>query len=102
MRTLKLFPASTQAMSSPFGSVPANRLQVDTNVRAFQPLDINNVVVLDTSLNLWLEKVPFGKVPRVPIDRNVSMFQAIDGEHILVLGNDGTCGSPPRTPIVTG
>ena len=74
--------------SSPFGS---SRQQIDGNVLAFQPLDIDHVVVLGTDGNLWLEQAPFGHVPpsRQQIDRNVMEFAATDENNTLVLGTDG-------------
>jgi hypothetical protein len=74
--------------SSPFGST---RQQIDGNVLAFQPLDIDHVVVLGTDGNLWLEQAPFGHVPpsRQQIDGNVMEFAATDENNVLVLGTDG-------------
>jgi hypothetical protein len=66
-----------QAPFRPFG--PPNRQQIDGNVRAFQPLDLQTVVVLGTEGNLWLEQAPFGKVPRArtQIDGNVAAVAAV-------------------------
>ena len=74
--------------STPFGST---RQQIDGNVLAFQPLDIDHVVVLGTDGKLWLEQAPFGHVPpsRQQIDANVMEFAATDENNVLVLGTDG-------------
>lgn len=95
--------------SSPFGS---NRQQVDGNVLAFQPLDINHVAVLGTDGKLWLEQAPFGHVPpsRQQIDGNVMEFAATDENNVLVLGTDGRLwreqapwnAVPPKRQLIDG
>lgn len=57
----------------------------------FQGLDVENVVVLGTDQNLWLEHGPFGNLPptRQQIDGNVEAFDAVDANTIYVLGSNG-------------
>jgi len=95
--------------SSPFGSNPQ---QIDGNVLAFQPLDIDHVVVLDTDGKLWLEQAPFGHVPpsRQQVDGNVMEFAATDENNVLVLGTDGRLwweqapwnAVPPKRQLIDG
>ena len=49
------------------------------------------IYVLGTDFNLWLEQAPFGKVPpaRQQVDGNVETFQAFDNQTAYVLGTDG-------------
>ena len=58
---------------------------------AFQPLDLNDVIVLRTDGSLWLEQTPSGKFPptRTAIDQNVMEFVGTDTGNVLVLGTDG-------------
>ena len=85
---------------SPAGSI-------DTNLIAFQGLDVDNVLVLDNSNNLWLDTGPFSYTLPLPasqkkqIDSNVSAtrernpylgtgragFQGLDSQTVLVLDN---------------
>jgi len=60
-------------------------------VLAFQPLDINDVVVLRTDGTLWLEQGSSATTPpaRTQIDANVMEFVATDTGNVLVLGGDG-------------
>lgn len=74
---------------SPFGKVPPNRVLIDSNVLAFQPLDINNVVVLRKDGTLWFEQGSSGTPTRTQIDANVMEFAATDAQNVLVLGTDG-------------
>ncbi len=95
--------------TAPFGS---KRQQVDGNVLAFQPLDIDHVVVLGTDRKLWLEQGPFGHVPpsRQQIDANVMAFTATDENNVLVLGTDGRLwreqapwhALPPQRRLIDG
>ena len=85
----------TSSEITPFGkTIPTtNRAQVDGNVLDFQALDQENILVLGTDHNLWLETGPFvinGPVPppRTPIDGNVGAFQATPGSDVFVLGTD--------------
>ena len=57
----------------------------------FQGLDVENVVVLGTDQNLWLEHAPFGNLPptRQQIDGNVEAFDAVDANTIYGLGSNG-------------
>ena len=57
----------------------------------FQSLGVNEVLVLDVGLNLWLEHGPFGTVPptREQVDGNAVAFGAINANTIYVLGSDG-------------
>jgi hypothetical protein len=94
-RCQRLCPVGTDGKlwleQAPFGTVPPQRQQIDANVLAFQPLDLNDVIVLGTDGNLWLEEAPFGPVPpkRKQIDGNVMEFVAFDTQNVLVLGTDG-------------
>ena len=58
--------------------------------RTFQALNLQDVLVLGSDGNLWLEQAPFGKVPpsRQQVDANVSTFQGLDTQHVLVLGTN--------------
>jgi len=59
---------------------------------SFQTVDgFDNIFVLGTDGNLWMERPPFGNLPpaRTRIDGNVFTFQALDDQHVLVLGTDG-------------
>jgi hypothetical protein len=76
----------------PFGTVPPpNRQHIDANVLDFQPLDLNDIVVLRSDGSLWLETAPFGNAPptRQQIDGDVMEFSATDNANILVLGTNG-------------
>jgi hypothetical protein len=57
----------------------------------FQALGVEDVVVLGTDQNLWLEHAPFGNLPptRQQIDGNVEAFDAVDANTIYVLGSNG-------------
>jgi hypothetical protein len=74
---------------SPFGKVPPARVLIDSNVLAFQPLDLNDVVVLRDDGTLWLEQGSSGTPTRTQIDANVMEFAATDTQNMLVLGGDG-------------
>ena len=72
--------------------------------QTFQSLDAQNILVLGTDGNLWLEQAPFGKVPpaRQQIDGNTRTFQGLTTQSVYVLGNDGNLwleqapfGKPP-------
>jgi hypothetical protein len=61
----------------------------------FQTMSQQNadqILVLGTDRNLWLEHAPFGRVPpaRTQIDGNVLTFQGLDNQTVLVLATDGT------------
>ncbi len=64
---------------------------VREQVRTFQAIDLQNIFVLGSDANLWLEHAPFGKVPpaRQQVDGNVRTFQALDTQNVIVLGRDG-------------
>src|SRR5579862_412183 len=84
-----------------FQANPPLRTQVDRNVLAFAAVDENNVFVLGTDRNLWLEKTPFGTVPqpqRIHIDGNVKGCQAIPGSDVFILGTDNKLWRE-RTPF---
>ena len=57
----------------------------------FQVLDPEDILVLGSNGDLWLEQAPFGTVPpgRQQVDGNVRAFRALDGQTVLVLGFDG-------------
>jgi hypothetical protein len=74
---------------SPFGNVPPERVLIDSNVLAFQALDLNDVVVLRNDGTLWLEHGSSGTPTRTQIDGNVMEFMATDTNSVLVLGGDG-------------
>jgi hypothetical protein len=74
---------------SPFGTVPPKRVLIDSNVLGFQPLDLNDVVVLRKDGTLWLEQGSSGTPKRTQIDANVMEFSGVDNNNILVLGSDG-------------
>jgi hypothetical protein len=74
---------------SPFGNVPPERVLIDSNVLAFQALDLNDVVVLRNDGTLWLEQGSSGTPTRTQIDGNVMEFMATDTKNVLVLGGDG-------------
>jgi hypothetical protein len=59
--------------------------------RSFQALDPDNVLVVGTDGNLWLEHPPFGHVPpqREQVDGSVLAFQELDVNTVFVLGVDG-------------
>ena len=77
------------------GTVPPSRQLVDRNVQAFQTINANQVYVLGSNGNLWLESGPWGTVPphRVQIGGSgVTAFQALgsaSGSSVFTLGNDG-------------
>ena len=78
--------------SYPYGAPDSVRQQIDSNVVAAQPVELDQILVLDTSLNLWLESAPFGTIPppnKAQIDGNVMEFAATDASNVLVLGSDG-------------
>jgi hypothetical protein len=60
-------------------------------VSAFEAIDDANILVLDKSGNLWLEKGPFGTASqnRQQIDSDVNSFEALPNSKFLVLGTDG-------------
>jgi hypothetical protein len=57
----------------------------------FQPVSEEQVYVLGSDRNLWLENGPSGTVPppRVPVDACVRSFQSLGSAQALVLGMDG-------------
>lgn len=72
----------------------ATRQHIDSDVRDFRAMDVNDLTVLGSDGNLWWEGLPFGNVAqtirnRRQIDGNVVAFQPIDGYNIYVLGTDG-------------
>jgi hypothetical protein len=78
----------------------AERQIIDSNVQAFQALDVYDVIVLGSDGNLWFEGLPFGSIAqtiqnRKQIDANVKAFQPIDAYKIYVLGSDGTLWFEP-------
>ena len=66
-----------------------NRKLVDTNVAAFQAIDVNTVFVLGRDGNLWLETSPFGNVQetintRERVDSSVGAFNVwVDAHNVL-------------------
>jgi hypothetical protein len=59
---------------------------------SFQTVDsYQNIFVLGTDENLWMEQPPFGNPPpkRVQADSTVFTFQVLDNSHVVVLGTDG-------------
>jgi hypothetical protein len=74
---------------SPFGTVPPQRVLIDSNVNLFQPLDLNDVIVLRNDATLWLEQGSSGTPKRTQIDATVMEFVATDTNNVLVLGGDG-------------
>ena len=61
--------------------------------------DFQNVLVLGTDGNLWLEHPPWvrpGSIPhREQIDSNVAGFQGLDAQNVMVLGKDGNLWHAP-------
>src|ERR1700734_4202859 len=71
------------AVNGSFGQVPPPREQVDSNVQAFQVLDLETLCCFCVGGNLWLEHAVSGKFgqapqPREQVDGNVQAFQALD------------------------
>jgi hypothetical protein len=66
-------------------------LKIDEDVKGFQWLSDNEILVLGSDNKLWLEHAPFGNVPpgRFQVDANVVNFQAFSDSEIVVLGTDG-------------
>ncbi|MGA2292291.1 hypothetical protein [Bradyrhizobium sp.] len=55
-------------------------------------MSVQQIFVLGTDGNLWLEGAPFGtQIPplRTQVDGNVSYFGAFSAQEVLVLGTDG-------------
>ena len=78
--------------------------------RSFQALSLNQVVVLGSDGNLWIENGPFARTvppPRLQVDGNVASFQALSTSDIFVLGSNGNLWlehpngavPPPRTQV---
>ena len=99
--------------------MPPPREHVDGKVAAFQPIDYNNVYVLGTDANLWLEHSTgekFGQVPppREHVDASVMAFHAFTVIDAFVVGQDGLAwlehavngkygaAPPPRDSIAGG
>ena len=74
---------------SPFGTPPPQRVLIDSNVNLFQPLDLNDVIVLRNDATLWLDQGSSGTPTRTQIDGNVMEYAATDTNNVLVLGGDG-------------
>jgi hypothetical protein len=83
------------AVSGNFGQIPPPREQVDSDVQAFQVVDLQTAYVLSRDGGvLWLEHAVNGKFgqappPREQVDSNVVAFQALDTNTVVVLGSDG-------------
>jgi hypothetical protein len=90
--------------NGPWGPVPPPRSLIAVNVAipvpvaqgtpvvfSFQALSDQQVFVLDSSGNLWLETFPFAPeiIPPVQIDGNVLAFQALNAQEAFVLGRNG-------------
>ena len=67
--------------------------QVPPLPTGFQTVDnYQNIFVLGTDGNLWIEQGPFNSPPpppRTQVDSNVFTFQALDDQTVFVLGRDG-------------
>jgi len=75
---------------APFGVIPPpNRVLIDSNVLAFQPLDRSDVMVLRHDGTLWLEHGDTGTPTRASISTDVMEFVASDTQNVLVLTSDG-------------
>jgi len=61
------------------------------NRPTFQWCGTNDIYVLGSDGNLWLEQAPFGNVPpaRQQVDGNVAAFEALTSASALVPGSDG-------------
>jgi hypothetical protein len=67
---------------------------ISTSTQSFRvvnPRSTDQLLVLGSNANLWLEHAPFGNVPpaREQVDGGVHAFQPIDNQTVLALGNNG-------------